>query len=439
MIRTQPTSASVSPSPLKNVFPNEKKQKKTEQLFKKFGWQPLLPLFETHPDFCHFLVKSKLAFAIRGYQHTIEMGGDVPKGMEPLKEGIRIDSDGSPCLLKEGKWIRWETIKNEFDYNKAKQTLFSKKDPNESWSYLYDPSTGELGLVSGCRYGVVRPIYQLSEKQIETLNIRNRSAIQLFSSDNMFVPKISHIGLRLINQQGWVYSLGFETTPSEPMFEEGQKIAGTYDATITSNDYDEHRFFTSRRVTSIPISEEKFAAALARVKDYAQFPVRFNRAHQNCLAYVTDIARSAGVEMPDMVSSVHDFFGEAFHELCWFTRLIAKVTSAVRTALQKIAGIPILGLPVRAFLWVAHKVAIFAGNLLVIALGGTHHSPPSSPEDNHDNREKLTYFHRLVDHWHDVFSEDTGRVHSSIRFANWQLTHPGTVIHQYDGSPSFCF
>lgn len=429
-----------SPKPISSdSFPNEKKREKTENLFKKFGWQPLLPLFETHPDFCHFLVKSKLAYAIRGYQHTIETGGDTPQGMEALKEGIRIDADGSPCLLKEGKWVRWETIKNEFDYDKKQQELHSKTDRKEIWNYLYDPSTGEQGLVKGSRFGVVRPIYQLSETQIEKLGIKNRSAIQLFSSDNQIIPKISHCGMRLINEKGWVYSLAFETAQDEPFFEAGQKVVGTYDATITSNDYDEHRFFTSRRVTTIPISEEKFNVALERVREYAKMPLRFNRVHQSCLAYTADIAKTAGVEIPDLVCHTYEFVGRGLTELSPVFRIIGKVVSFVRGILNWCAKIPVLGLPFKAVLWIAHKVGVVAGNLLVVSLGGKHCSCPRSEIDNRDNKEKLTYFHKLVRNWKDYFDEETGKLHSTFRFADWQLAHPGTTVHKYSGSPKYCF
>jgi hypothetical protein len=363
--------------------------------------------------------------------------------MEALKEGIRIDADGSPCLLKEGNWVRWESIKDKMAYDKSQQELHSKSDRKEIWNYLYDPSTGEQGLVKGSRFGVVRPTYQLSEKQIEKLKTKDRCALQLFSSDNMAIPKISHCGMRLINEKGWVYSLGFETSQDEPFFEQGQKVVGTYDATITSNDYDEHRVFKSRRVTTIPLSQQNFDTALGRVREYSKTPLRFNRVHQSCLAYTSDIAKSAGAEIPNLVCDTYEFIGEGLEEASPILRFIGKAASLIRRLFVWIAQIPLVGLPIKFVLFVAHKVGILAGNLLVGILGGAHSSPPrfetGSETDPRNGKERLVYFHKLIRNWKDYFSEDTGKVHSTIRFANWQLSHPGTTVYEYDGSPKYCF
>lgn len=80
--------------PIQNL--DKKLSEKISRQWKHFGWEHLSSLQKTHPDFCDFIHRTKLVYAIRGYQSSLQ-SSDV-EGVEKLREAIHLDQDGHPCL-----------------------------------------------------------------------------------------------------------------------------------------------------------------------------------------------------------------------------------------------------------------------------------------------------------------------------------------------------
>ena len=378
-----------------------------------------------------------MIYSIRGYQSSLKNKETTPQE-ELLKEGIHLDTDGHPCLLKEGKWVRWENLKTEIQFDREKRELVSI-DGKTDWNYYYNPLTGDCGLNPQSRYKQVRPIYQLSEEEMKTLGVgKKKYALQVFTSDNSMLSKVSHVGLRLINENGQVYSLGYETPTSEVKYTH-QAIAGCYDATIASLDYDEFAKFKTRRVTTLPISQNQYDMALSRVKKYSQKPLRFNRAYQNCATYVTDIMRQAQIhETPSIACTVKDSLWDLVTEIPYIGIILNKIKNVVQAVFELLSVIPLIGLAFKAIIYVNNKVFTVLGNLFVLSLGGGKGSKPNADalEDSIDNRNELTYFKLLYTHWGDLLSEKTDKVHAPKRLVDWQLEQKETYIHKFEG-PKF--
>ncbi len=405
--------------------------KQKEALKKKwiqFGWQDRIQLIDTHFDFCQFLRISKIFKSIEAYQQS-----SLPES-HPLKEGIRMDGD-HPCLLMEGNWTRWEEISKRICYNFDKREILCKQT-NQEWNYFYDPSSPDrFGLVPESRNNQVRPIYQLSKGEQENLNLKNdQYAIQVFTSHNNSVfKKMSHVGLRLIDNKGWVYSLGFETPSSVPKFPD-QRLVGNYDAAITTLDYDEFASFSSRRVTTIPISENSFTCALERIKVYTSTHLRFNRVHQNCVTYTADIMKSAGIAVPDFKCSIRSALWDNISDLTIIGPVLNKIKRAVYWVFKILAAIPLLGLFFQGLDWFSNKMATLITNSLLMACGAKYAHTPSSDENKVDNRDRLTYFQSFMTGLKDLFNSEKDHIYTPLRLVNWQLDQGDkTVIHLYHG------
>lgn len=337
--------------------------------------------------------------------------------------------------MKEGEWTRWDALKEQISFNPETRELISTEDPKQEWNYYYNPETGEQGLNPQSRYNQVRPIYQLSKSEMERLGMDGANCIlQVFTTSVFFISQLSHVGLRLIDPSGKVYSLGYET-PSWEMKYKQQKIVGNYHVEISSLDYDEFTKFKNRRVTSIPITSDQMKLALDRAEMYTQMKLRFNRIHQNCATYVTDIMRAAQLYTPPIACNLRDFFWDFIIDIPVIGTVLDKIKKVVVAIFELLSAIPIIGYVFDGFMYVANKILTVMANLLILSFGGSKGSKPHPdvPEDTLDNSQRLTYFSRLIKSWKDLFKEDRDLIFSPKRMVDWQLKQPNTFIHPYEG------
>lgn len=409
-----------------------KQNKKITTQFRQYGWEHLP---KNHPDFCSFLQKTKLIYKIRGYQNSLQ--DSTRPGIEKLKEAIHLDHDGHPCLLKQGEWTRWETLKQEISYNPKTRELVSRKNHEEEWNYFHNPLNGAQGLNPQTRYNKIEPTHQLSESEMKRLGMDGTQCLlQVFTTDVYLLSKVSHVGLRLIAQNGEVYSLGYEAPSWETKFDEQAK-AGNYDAAISSQDYDEFTKFKSRRVTSIPITHEQLDMALNRAHAYSKQPLRFSRVRQNCATFAIDMMRAAQVQPPEITCKIREFFWDYIIDVPYLGKVLEKTQKVVQKIFEILSTIPIVGYLFKGITYVSNKMLTIIDNLLLLSFGGSRGSlPQPDTEDELDNRERLTYFSRVIKTWKDIFSDDTDLIFAPKRLIEWQLTHEGTVIHPYSG-PKF--
>ncbi len=429
--------------------------KKTINTWAKFGWtgnstphRDFSSLFK-HPDCVEFLRKSGLLYTIRGYQHTLDTSnGSLDPKMLNMKEGIRLDTDGHPLLLVNGDWMRWENLKHSVEYDPKKKIIVSKNQPSEEWNY-FSPN----GLCQRGRYNDLYPIYPLSQNDQATLKAHGEKFfrgnvpqelqdqkkwhyMQVFTSHNSLIAKLSHVGLRLINKEGEVHSFGFETLETDTPFLQ-QYTVGSYNAGITSLDYDEFKPFKSRRVTTIPLTDEQYNQAMERVTTHSKKTLRFNRMHQNCAVYVTDIMNVAGhpvkidCTLPELILDLGPRF-----------QTIRKVKNAIKCFFQRILSpcvIKLITAVRNSVIAIAKRISSFFTNLLALYFGAGKGSKPDAEikERNLNNNDGLHYFNRLIETWGDTLKNEPAMIYSPARLVNWQLDQASTYTHKYDGSPRF--
>ncbi len=429
-------------SPCFPCFKTKKNTPKEDLFFEKIRkiWPTVPDQLKEHADFCEFLYTSRLIFTMVGYKNSLDQQDEETAPSEMRKVIHFSEVDGQPCLWKEGRWVHWDDIKEQLICDPSRKEIVSRDDLQTVWNYYYNPESGESGLCPSSRYNNVRPVYLLTQKEMTALGItrENPCLLQVFTSNNSMIPKLSHVGLRIINQNGYVYSLGFETPNTETPFPQ-QKITGSYDAVISSLDYDEFSNFKTRRVTTFARSEKQFQSALDKITEYSQRDLRFNRAHQNCATYTTDIMRSAGIEPPSIaapalsaleewVNDTIPYVGPTLHGTGWVIKRIFLFG----------AELPFLGHGVRAIIFLAKKINTLFSALFLILLGAREGSEPKAEENEVDNRNGLTYFDRLYTKWNDLFDDKRCVAHSVKRFVDWQLEEQRdrTLTYGYAG-PQF--
>jgi len=445
---------------------------KMVDLWKKFGWtsawtnpknksaklRDLSSLLVLYPDLVQFLRKSGLLYTIRGFQNTLDQAnGTIPPNASKIQTGIRLDYDGHPLLLKEGNWERWEVIKKIICYDPKKKKLVSVSDQKKEWNYFYPQ-----GLCQKSRYGNVFPVYKLTSDDMEILqkhseeffnkkippalknDRKNWHYIQVFSSENFFIPSLSHVSLRLIDKMGQVHSLGFEIDPNDSQCSQKVFFLRTCDVGINSLDYDEFQTFDKRRVTTIPLTEEQYKNALQKVKDYASRPLRFNRFHQNCVAYTISILRAAGHPIDvrcTFIDGLLDLIPRP-KDLSFIGPAIDKVQKCTLELFHRIEQcIPFFVKIIPSALWsviAAIKTKIYSifTNLIGLLFGNTQASPSKNVAvKSIDNKHDLMYFNVLIQGPTDILRNEPAAIYSPVKLVNWQLDQKSTYIHKFDGCP----
>lgn len=431
-----------------------------EKIWFTFHWTNLTSIIEKHPDCAKFLKESGLLFAIRGYQHSIERRGEMLRGEENMKTGIKLDRDGHPLLLKEGEWTRWELIKKELRFDKENKEIVSTGDASIEWNYFYP-----YGLVPGSRYNEIKQIYRLSGKEMESLKqhaasyfeinpdtdpgVEKNCFIQVYTTARKSNLLDMHAAVRLIDQEGRVYSMGYEM----PMEHQNRIISGsartflaTGVVTISTLDYDEFRPFDDRYVTTVPISAEKAKKVLEQMKEYTHLPLRFNFIRQNCARFALEALRLAGVENIDPKIDISGIFARLILPANLFNMLqkgIEKISAfafvafgIMHTYAPNMADAVATAYTVIAF--VPRKIGTVARNILICILGGRRAATPLPPnvEDDRDNKQQLKAFSRVMVHWKDLWSEDLGTVYYPPKITEWQQKQHSTIKHAYEASPA---
>jgi hypothetical protein len=426
---------------------------KIEKMVKHFHWDALLnPDLVRNPqylDFLQFLYDSRLLYSIRGYQSS-QHGAS-----HELSKGICL-IDQQPHILKEGVWTSWREIITQFQYDQEQG--ITPKDSSQSWNYLY-PN----GLIPQKRYNWVGIVHQLSHKELDRLHAQgekfstnqpNPSGIkqvdggylQVFTSGESPSDRgFGHAGIRLIDSTGNVFSLGFERPMSEVHRSNLFSLFATYNVGISSLDFTEFKKFDVRRVTTIPVSMDKFAQLLKRVNDYANRPLRLNFLSQNCTTLAADLLQEADVSVNVKSKSGATFL---FHSLA--PKGVRKIALAVRDFFAQVPDQiikPILFL-ITILTYPLSLLCTVIKNLVLLILGaGKDGAPlpagtadeavveePSSPEPGDKHRQSLTSFRHLFNHWTDLFKDLP--VSMPHKLADWQKMQPSTETFQYKG-PQF--
>ena len=432
-----------------------KKEEKIKALIKSYDWanknllDPSLLGQSSYCDFLDFLYTSKLFHFIRGYETSLK------NSESPLKEGISI-LNGEPHLYKDGKWTHWKEIIAELEYDPQQREIVTKNSLLE-WNYVYP-----RGLIQQSRYNWIEPVHQLNEAEMDKLYEQGSKFcksneqvplkekcgfIQVFTAGKSRLGQLGHVGFRMIDRKGHVYSFGFETPNNEAEIALSRIFSSlaTYNVTIASLDFKEFRRFDIRRTTTIPITEDQFHATLEKIKGYATTPIRFNMLHQSCVTFASHILKTVGVDVEVKTTSiargVYDLIMPAVFKISYIGPVIKKIISVVDrifTIISEYTPKPICFLAKVITFIPCIFLNMIKNSVLLMFGAGKQGSAPKSFEINTgiDNSAQLMSFHRLFNHWTDFFKEDSIVINLPHRVSDWQMEQGSTEITEYIG-PQF--
>ena len=426
-------------------------KEKYNSLIHEFGWEGLDllsdQLLQNHKycDFLQFLYESKLIFSIRGFENKDRF---FEKG---IFEGIKV-FNGTPYILKEGRWTHWKSIIDTFTYDSSSQEIL-EKGGSIAWNYFY-PN----GLVPESRYSVLRDAYQISEKQLKEirsrLNDQSKGAehfLQVTSSGEGVLEQIgSHIGIRLITNRK-LYSFGFEIPRKGPNLENQSNFSAlaTYPVRITNLDFTEFKKHKLRRITTIPINEETSQVIVEKIRKYMMNESRLTLCFldQNCVNFTAEVLKEANENLDYKTQSITGFFGYIFYTaICNYPSLypiVLKVEKAFISALKALDMCKPIALTIKILGWVwsittylPSKILTVIRNLFFI-LFGANQSFVKFPKRQEDAclDLPLLYHQPPLREFSGIFQEHL--LSDPLRVINWQRTINSTVEFT-DSSTQFC-
>lgn len=365
-------------------------------------------ILETHPDCATYLVETGFVYPLTGYANSTDC--------EEIHT-IRLEGD-HPLLKIEGDWRRWDEIK----------PLLTDKEIR--WSYI-----SPEGFVPQDRlhYTQIYPVHYLSAKQYERIRAialrflenpleideaeDNDCILQLMTSSDTKTSSpfyLEHCTLRLIrpNEEGKIEVYSFGSEMSEDQFKQlipngswlNPSILKTVRTQIGMCDFKEFREMDTCRVTMIPLTTKRANRIIDRVNLLSQSRLRFNYIQQNCFALAHEVLKEAGYEMPDIRMT----FGRL---LSW--RLVNREGIFAR------------------ILEYDSYISRVASNCLVYLLGGGKTSLPLKGEEREEPLSQgsgMITFSRLIRSPMDLIKQESGWIHHSLPFIQWQLEQPSTVV-----------
>lgn len=434
---------------------------------------------DKHFEDYQFLFKTRLIYSILGFKNST-VAGQWEHG---VLERTDQNGKGSLFIKKQGQWASVKSIREEFNWDKNEGMIATKGNSNERWNYFNE------GLVPIDRFfhheaadqanypaenAQLHPVTKLSSNEMTKLlahakkfkgfnthlNPRKEKeplncVIQFITNprpdfkhealQNLNGQIPVHCGIRIVTQDGSVYSTGFGSTLHEDKYNAGgTKYLGTINGQPTILDYEEFRTHQGRVVTSLPVNEKQAKAILDHLNAYRKDSIRFNILKQNCMCLGTNILGLSGVKLNIKVP---------FNEVIW-------------RALPNVSQLPIVGKPIRSFLkeikkvkkgmnskipqsvkivfhalseivlFVPTKISTLCKNLFILSFGGKIASPVKTNvklQEFEKEESPLINFNQLVCNLFDDSASDVQ--HSSV-FINWQLKQKSTVVHSYSGQPN---
>lgn len=410
---------------------------------------------ETDYEGVNFLVKERLLYSIIGFQNSSAIG----KSHEQLQ--VR---DGKVYILCEGKFLSAASLSKRFRYVKEELQLM-EQGTNKAWNYLCPDG---LVPVDRCKSDTILPSMSISKDEKDRLlnhakkmsgmkfseekpatsvlqivtNPRKRfKTPDFFLFDGLESMTPNHLGFRIIDEKGNVYSSGFASTAEEDVYCTGKK---NYFASINGmpgiTDYEEFRPHDGRLVTSIPLTTETCNKELHELQEMRTRGVRFNILTQNCSTMANQLLRIAGIKLDNRVSLYKflKFLLPHYSSLSFVDKIKStlilwshKFSKATMTPSAEEAT-SVIGKIIRVILTPLRLLTNFAANLILLRHGANKGSPVM--KDMYGERkgeEGLKKFSAVISSAKDLFSDRSHTVHHSGPFIEWQLSQPTTRYYKY--------
>jgi len=446
--------------------------KKIKQIHERVNisktWQSLkcdISLLSTDYESVRLLVKERLAYTIVGFQNSSSYGQRC-KPMKNIEGKLHILVDGVDTPVSE--------LKERGSYYDRKLWQWYFKDrPEEPWNF-YLPK----GLVQIDRYsGPIVPVTKLDPEEhrvllehackmcepkqpqdpaskthlefseenpptcVMQLFINPRRFGQfpyfpLFSGVHAMAPM--HVGFRLVDQSGNVYSTGIITAPEDEFREGAQNTFITVTGSPGIVDWEEFRPHEGRVVTSIPMTEKTHENILKELNLMREEKVRFNLLKQNCGRLATQIARIAGVRIRHKIDrgaflfqllphvSHFPFLGNIMQKIQSFSNYVADKTKT--PSLPEIEQIT--KKVIRLVLTPVRLVMNLFYNSVMLCLGAGKGS--KVPEKLYTGL-KLKSFPSLISSPFDMFRDNPTAGYHSGPIVDWQFAQKSTCFYRYEG------
>ncbi len=413
-----------------------------------------------YPDCAEFLLKSGLAQTLVFFQES---------SAQPHKQGLKLGEDHHPCLKVEGKWQRWEMIRDEFEYDAKRGKIVSKNQREQVWNYVSpDLPKGGLRPVDRFEYVQVYPVHQLSQEQYEKVvaqalkfygthpewdpGIAKDCVVQFFTSPRQNgLPETPlfknakgqfpvHIAIRVITKEGKVYSFGFQMTPeqNEHILPEGKMLTrqqlSTADTKISMLDYEETRIHEGRITTSIPLTSARADNVLEKINGFNEQQIRFNFMKQNCTVLVAEVFNETGYDMPETRTTLGGMIWDALpdaEDIFGAHSVPALIAGSISYICQSMAQID-------PAMHVFKQVKPLLENNVALYFGAAKASEPlkaGRAEEEFGKEPAIKSFSRPIRHRTDLFKKETAIIYSSAPFIEWQKQQPSTFIEPYHGKP----
>lgn len=414
----------------------------------------------TDPEAVHFAVSSDLLYTILMYKNA----SDALDGEEIT---IRFQ-DGKALFKVEGSYIPYDKCKETIRYSPEEKKFLG-------WNFVHPYG---FILKDASSFDAIYPIARLkpevckrildtashfwSEDQDEVDPGEEKNfVLQVMTTGRRCFPSTwwgnnaddmtpEHTSSRLITPDGYVFSFGTKMRPADAdKVTSLSNFLATAMSTTSAPDYEEPRSSNEKRVTSIPLTQERFDAILRFVNETNKgFP--FNFPTQNCARFVTAQMALAGVNV-DIKMSVAQFFYGMLPNLeqvpligTPLSKLIAAVAFVAVPIIDSLCAVLRNWTPrfvqtawvvvTGAILEVFRRIgAVFINSIFFFAMGGgkSFISPDQCKEQDQQVGEgvSLPMAPRLMQWW-DIFNPDAITIYHAFKLRQWQYKQDSTTLYE---------
>jgi hypothetical protein len=413
----------------------------------------------TDPEGVHFAVSTDLIYTILMFKDS----ADILEG-----EQITIPIvDGKALFKVGGEYLPYSAIKGRIVYSEEEQKF-------PGWNFIH-PS----GFVprDSSEFSEMYPIAKLKPDAYERIarnasqfwcdnqqevdpGCEKRYILQVITTGRSCIPRTwwgtnfdnhtpEHSSSRLITPDGYVYSFGTKMRPADAQRVKSlNNFLATALSTTSAIDYEESRSSEEKRVTSIPMTKNRFDAILRYGNDANKgFP--FNFASQNCARFVSTQMALAGVPVNIKMSVPQCLAGilPDLDKVPLIGRPLSKVIAAVSFVVRPI--IDALGALFRYFTpspitkiwhvltWSVRELfrrvgAVIYNGLFYSLMGAGRSFVPdgrfTERKCDPNDETSLPTSTRLL-RWWDIFNPDAITVYHAYKLRLWQNKQKSSVFY----------
>jgi hypothetical protein len=272
----------------------------------------------------------------------------------------------------------------------------------------------------------------------------NRIQSKDWKTENLVKAYPEHATYRLITEDGKVYSFGFQMEQDEEaeVFSDSSypfplTFTKTTKTRITTPDYEEPRPFKQKRITSVPITNERLESICRFVADENDGTLSFNFIRQNCATLGREVLKRAGVSTPERWTLG---FGlsqllpnlERVPYVGKPLKYVAGIISAIAEKIFAVIAAITPSIVQEGIYFIPRKISTLLANTFVCLIGGRLSSLKEPLQDDVrddlENTQKFTRFSRLIRTLSDFFRDDLSMVDAHLCLIDWQMKQKTTKI-----------